>query len=116
MAMELRGKASTKRLCFVVGVLLMLASTHFLSVEGGSEKLADGNMKMEDVKPIIGMEAYMDKVNSLSGSSRNAFRSLSFVLASGPSKKELEILQLEFDNKDKKKSEELREYVSLYGN
>lgn len=78
--MELRGKASTKRLCFVVGVLLMLASTHFLIVEGrvlksDSEKLADGKEKMEDVKPIIGMAGYMDKVNSLSGSSRNAFRS-----------------------------------------
>lgn len=83
--MELRGKASNKRLCFVVGVLLMLASTHFLIVE--VRVLKSDSEKLADVKPIIGMAGYMDKVNSLSGSSRNAFRSLSFVLASGPSKK-----------------------------
>lgn len=89
--MGLSAAASAKRLCFVVGVLLMVASTHFLAVEGRvlksvAEKLAVGEEKIEALKPI-GVAAYMEKVNSLSSSSRSAFRSLSFVLASGPSKK-----------------------------
>ncbi|KGN55240.1 hypothetical protein Csa_012906 [Cucumis sativus] len=81
-------KLSTKSICFVVGVLLMMASTHFLIVEGRvlrseEEKLADMKERMEGVKPIV----LVDEANSLSSSSRSSFRSLSFVLASGPSKK-----------------------------
>ncbi|KAA0064422.1 hypothetical protein E5676_scaffold134G002970 [Cucumis melo var. makuwa] len=65
----------------------MMASTHFLIVEGRvlrseEEKLAAMKEKMEGVKPVV-----MDEANSLSSSSRSSFRSLSFVLASGPSKK-----------------------------
>ncbi|KAG6591405.1 hypothetical protein SDJN03_13751, partial [Cucurbita argyrosperma subsp. sororia] len=91
MAMEMSATASGKRLCFVVGVLLMVASAHFLTVEGRtlrsvSEKLADGKEKMGGVE-AIGVAAFRDQVNSLSSSSHSEFRSLSFVLASGPSKK-----------------------------
>ena len=83
MAMELRGTASGRRLCFVVGVLLMVVSTQFVSVEGRVLKgVAD-----EAVVEPIGMVAYMATLDSLSGSSRSAFSSLSFVLSSGPSKK-----------------------------
>lgn len=83
--MELRGSASIKRLCFVVGVLVMVASTHFAVVESRVLKsVADGEEKFEGLEPIEVAASVNNKVNSLSSSE---FRSLSFVLASGPSKK-----------------------------
>ncbi|XVF39858.1 hypothetical protein PTKIN_Ptkin01aG0066300 [Pterospermum kingtungense] len=92
-------KSSNKRIVFVLGLLALLVSTEFAAVHGRALRSTTMTTDNVVVNPAgceeqegsstaaeaVGVSSFAVSANN--SSSRSAFRSLAFRLASGPSKK-----------------------------